>query len=142
MEPVEPRMEMPFTTEDRTQETGDRSGSCHKPHEYVIDRRREKPAVDAIEHAAVAGNQIGRVLHACASLQQRLEEIADDAEHRDCGAQKCEDPDGRSEYVTPSDGHRDRRKNHTSDGTFNRFLWTDRGRQGTTAKGPASVVLR
>ena len=58
------------------------SSDLQVPHEDVIDRAGEQPAVDAIEDAAVAGNQRRRVLDAGASLEQRLEQIADDAEQR------------------------------------------------------------
>ena len=57
------------------------------PHEHVEDRRREQPAVDAIEDAAVAGDQGRRVLDAGAALEQRLEQIADHAE-RDHGQRR------------------------------------------------------
>ena len=60
-----------------------RSGNLQVPDEDVVDGRGEQPAVDAIEHAAVAGNQRRRVLHAGAALEQRLEQIADDAERGD-----------------------------------------------------------
>ena len=49
---------------------------------HVIHRRREQQRVDAIEDAAVTGNERRAVLHAGAALQHRLEQIAGDAERR------------------------------------------------------------
>ena len=59
-------------------------------NEHVVRRRGEQPAVDSIEHAAVAGNQCRRVLHAGAAFEQRLEQIADDAERDDRSAENRE----------------------------------------------------
>ena len=49
----------------------------------IVDRRGEEQRVDAIEDAAVAGNQRRAVLHAGAALQHRLEQVAGDAERDD-----------------------------------------------------------
>ena len=64
-------------------EDGDAASSrANRRRRQVVDGRGEQPAVDAIEDAAVAGDQVRRVLHAGAALEQRLEQIADDAEQR------------------------------------------------------------
>ena len=75
IEPVDPRMAIALHAAARL--TGSSSSDD-------VDRpARRTAAVDAIEHAAVAGNQRRAVLHAGAALEHRLEQIADDAERHD-----------------------------------------------------------
>src|SRR5688500_13825192 len=50
---------------------------------HVVHRSPEKQRVDAIQTTSVPGDDRGRVLHIDAALQQRLEQIADDADRRD-----------------------------------------------------------
>ena len=79
--------------DDRQRAPADRAGraedgdALHQVCRYrtnsVIHRAGEQPAVDAIEDAAVPGNERRRILHAGAALEQRLEQIADDAQQDD-----------------------------------------------------------
>ena len=74
IEPVDPRMAMRFIEPVMIR--------TEVPDEDVIDGCGEQPAVDSIEHAAMARDQRTRILDAGAALQQRLEQVADDAERR------------------------------------------------------------
>ena len=71
---------------------------------HVVDGAANKQRVDAIEDAAVAGNERRAVLHAGAPLQHRLEEIAGDAERHDGDAEQ------RSAARSGTDGQPPRRR--------------------------------
>src|SRR5688500_10540063 len=84
-DPVDPRMESPFLTEAKTAPDGGRSPRVEEV--IVQDRRAEQQAVEAVEHAPVAGEQAPRVLHPRPALHQALHEVADDARTRDDDAE-------------------------------------------------------
>ena len=70
-------------------EDGDRVFTRTLQQRMIVEHRRgEQQRVDAIEHAAVAGNQRRAVLHAGAALQHRLEQIARDAERDHASAEQ------------------------------------------------------
>ena len=79
IDPVEPRMAMRFTCTVQTFRADVRE---------VEHRRGEEQRVDAIEDAAVAGNQRRAVLHVGGALQHRLEQIAGDAGDDDAEAER------------------------------------------------------
>ena len=93
----------PVRAEDR-----DRASRSQIPQEQIEHRRGEQIRVDAIEHAAVTGNQRRAVLHAGAALEQRLEQIAGDAERAPGSSRRA--PRHEAAHVRQSPGRERRRR--------------------------------
>src|ERR1700761_2455276 len=91
MEPVEPRMAIFFTrlfsqtlkalfAETRFSELNSETSECEEladDEDEPEDGRGQEEGVDAVEDAAVAGEEGAGVLHLCATFQCGLEEVAE-----------------------------------------------------------------
>ena len=90
------------------------------------------------------GNQRRRVLDAGAALQQRLEQVADDAERamprRPAPAAEHAAPPGNTQ-APPNDHRRASPNTHAADRAFDGLLRADRRRQRLAAERAAGVVL-
>ena len=83
------------------------------------------------------------VLDAGAALQQRLEQVADDAERGDAGADERGAATVRAgKHQARAKRERQRAEHHPADRPFERLLRTDRRRKRPPAERAAGVVLR
>ena len=134
MEPVDPRIAMRFTTPPWTE-----SRSATR-----VDRNHQQQRVDAIEHAAVAGDQLRAVLYLCRPFQRPTR-----AGRRRCPPRRAPGRGAsasgerhRRQPQAAEPRHGDCAADEPADRALDGLLRADGGRQQRAAEQPPRVVLR